>query len=80
MSLRGKTIVFTGTLEMKRDDAKVAAEAAGAKVTGCHMTTRLKDYLQMLACGMHQQYLYLSTAVPYVMTVPERTMTGLANR
>ena len=25
------------------------------------MTTRLKDDLQMLACGMHQQYLYLST-------------------
>ena len=32
MSLTGKTIVFTGTLTMKRADATKAAEAAGAKV------------------------------------------------
>eukprot|EP01050_Picozoa_sp_SAG11_P026134 SAG11_NODE_6149_length_1377_cov_0.977308_1_plen_80_part_10 len=30
-----------------------------------YVTTRLKDDLQMLACGTHQQYLYLSTAVPW---------------
>jgi len=34
MSLNGKTIVFTGTLTMKRADATKAAEAAGAKVSG----------------------------------------------
>lgn len=34
MSLSGKTIVFTGTLTMKRADATKAAEAAGAKVSG----------------------------------------------
>jgi predicted DNA-binding WGR domain protein len=34
MSLSGKTIVFTGALEMKRADAKKAAEDAGAKVVG----------------------------------------------
>ena len=34
MSLSGKTIVFTGTLSMKRADATKAAEAAGAKVGG----------------------------------------------
>ena len=32
MSLAGKTVVFTGTLSMKRADAKSMAEAAGAKV------------------------------------------------
>ena len=32
MSLAGKNIVFTGTLAMKRADAKAAAEAAGASV------------------------------------------------
>jgi NAD-dependent DNA ligase len=31
-SLGGKTVVFTGTLSMKRADASKAAEAAGAKV------------------------------------------------
>jgi NAD-dependent DNA ligase len=31
-SLNGKSIVFTGTLTMKRADAKKQAEAAGAKV------------------------------------------------
>jgi hypothetical protein len=34
MSLKGKQIVFTGTLSMKRDDAKSQAEAAGARVAG----------------------------------------------
>jgi hypothetical protein len=34
MSLNGKTIVFTGTLHMKRDDASLQAEKAGAKVSG----------------------------------------------
>ena len=33
-ALSGKTVVFTGTLDMKRADAKSAAEGAGAKVTG----------------------------------------------
>jgi DNA ligase (NAD+) len=32
MSLSGKTIVFSGTLSMKRAEAKAEAEAAGAKV------------------------------------------------
>lgn len=32
--LSGMTVVFTGTLSMKRSDAKLRAEAAGAKVSG----------------------------------------------
>ena len=32
-SLAGKCVVFTGTLAMKREDAKAAAELAGAKVS-----------------------------------------------
>eukprot|EP01050_Picozoa_sp_SAG11_P027150 SAG11_NODE_6762_length_1252_cov_1.447528_1_plen_144_part_00 len=42
----------------------------------CYMTTRLKDDLQMLACGMHQQYLYLSTAVPWVPRSVTRILRG----
>eukprot|EP00457_Paulinella_chromatophora_P004027 gb/GEZN01004037.1/.p1 GENE.gb/GEZN01004037.1/~~gb/GEZN01004037.1/.p1 ORF type:complete len:635 (+),score=148.15 gb/GEZN01004037.1/:24-1907(+) len=34
MSLAGKTIVFTGTLSTKRNDATALATSAGAKVTG----------------------------------------------
>ena len=33
-SLAGKTVVLTGTLTMKRNEAKAMLEAAGAKVTG----------------------------------------------
>jgi hypothetical protein len=46
MSLRGKTIVFTGTLQMKRDDAKAAAEAAGARVANSVSKTT-----DILVCG-----------------------------
>jgi len=34
MALAGETVVFTGTLDMKRNEATQKAEAAGAKVTG----------------------------------------------
>jgi NAD-dependent DNA ligase len=34
MSLSGKTVVFTGALDIKRADAKSKAETAGARVTG----------------------------------------------
>ena len=34
MSLKGKIVVFTGTLELKRNDAKGMAEKAGATVAG----------------------------------------------
>jgi hypothetical protein len=46
MSMTGKTIVFTGTLQMKRGDAKTAAETAGAKVTGSVSKTT-----DILVCG-----------------------------
>jgi predicted DNA-binding WGR domain protein len=46
MSLKGKTIVFTGTLEMKRADAQKAGEAAGA-VMGSSVTKAT----DILVCG-----------------------------
>ena len=45
-SIHGKTIVFTGTLEMKRNDATAAAKAAGAKVTGS-----VSKATDILVCG-----------------------------
>jgi NAD-dependent DNA ligase len=44
--LNGKQIVFTGTLQMKRDDAKKQAEAAGAKVSGS-----VTGNTDILVCG-----------------------------
>jgi NAD-dependent DNA ligase len=46
MSLHGKSIVFNGTLKMKRDHAKAAAEAAGAKVT-----SSISKATHILVCG-----------------------------
>ena len=34
MALQGKTVVFTGALQMKRAECKAMAETAGATVTG----------------------------------------------
>lgn len=41
--LAGKTVVFTGTISMKRDDAKKAALAAGGQVSGS--VSRKTDYV-----------------------------------
>ncbi|MCA1960142.1 MAG: NAD-dependent DNA ligase LigA, partial [Desulfomonile sp.] len=41
--LAGKTVVFTGTISMKRDDAKKAVLAAGGKVSGS--VSRKTDYV-----------------------------------
>jgi hypothetical protein len=46
MSLNGKTIVFTGTLHMKRDDASLQAEKAGAKVS-----STVTANTNILVCG-----------------------------
>jgi hypothetical protein len=46
MSVSGKTIVFTGTLAMPRNDAKAMAETAGAKVTGS-----VTGSTDILVCG-----------------------------
>jgi DNA ligase (NAD+) len=46
MSISGKTIVFTGTLVMKRNVAKAAAEAAGAQC-GASVTAKT----DILVCG-----------------------------
>jgi Mg-chelatase subunit ChlD len=46
MSISGKALVFTGTLVMKRNDAKAAAEAAGATV-GSSVTAKT----DILVCG-----------------------------
>jgi len=46
LDLAGKTIVFTGTLSMKRADAEAAAKAAGGKIgSGISKTT------DILVCG-----------------------------
>jgi DNA ligase (NAD+) len=42
-SLRGKTLVFTGTISIPRAQAKEAVEAAGGKVS--NSVTRHTDYL-----------------------------------
>jgi DNA ligase (NAD+) len=42
-AISGKTVVFTGTLNMKRSDAKAQAEALGANVAGS--VSKKTDYL-----------------------------------